>query len=50
MTQISTPQPQGPSSRTIEFIRKFARNYQPQTTVAKSSVMLYDAPKTLGEC
>lgn len=50
MTQISTPQLQGPSSHTIDFIRQFARNYKPQTTNAKCGIVLYDAPKTLGEC
>lgn len=50
MTQNSTPQPQGPSTYTLDFIRQFARTYKPHTTLGTPCIVHYDAPKTLGEC
>lgn len=50
MMQISTTQHQGPSSHAIDFIRQFARSYKPQNIASECKIVLYDAPKTLGEC
>lgn len=50
MTQISTPAPKGPQPETLDFIRKFARNYRPKRAIGKFCILIEDHSKALGEC
>lgn len=50
MTQISTPTPQGPSAKTLDFLMKFARTYKPQRRMGKYIIMHEETNNALGEC
>ena len=50
MMQISTPATKGPSAHTLEFIKRFARLYQPQVQRGKYLITATVPLKPLGEC
>lgn len=51
MTQIFTPTPKGPSARTLDLIRSFARSYTPKSLPApRRAIIDFNEWSTLGEC
>lgn len=50
MTQNSTPSTTGPSARTLELIKRFAREYKPLPHRGKVTIVQIGEILPLGEC